>query len=172
MDIDAKGQCDFFGGGGQIVAGRRFDKSLENHERLVSEVKGILEGAGYSMASDVITCRGRRFTYFPKVQALSMFGTPRFDDLMINTGRGLFRIECHYQGRSGGTDSRVAIFLGNSKAKTDPTIHVFDGGGASDNKINWLKSEARKTKQIRGVFSVAEFQRFIDSGKPNKRREG
>jgi hypothetical protein len=97
----------------------------------------------------------------------SIYETPRKCDFFV-INREKFPddliVECKWQQRAGSVDEKYPLLLFNILKTGIPTIVLMDGGGYREAARKWLREQVHPKGALIGVFSMAEFQRFVNNG--------
>ena len=90
----------------------------------------------------------------------------KVDFLVIN--KDLFSddliIECKWQQVGGSVDEKYPFLVFNIIKTGVPTVILIDGDGYRPMALKFLKDEVADAKALRGVWTMAEFQKEINNG--------
>jgi hypothetical protein len=91
----------------------------------------------------------------------NMYGSNAYGEFVLYLfGKGVFRIECRYQGVPGSAQDKLPKLLGDcSCMQEQDVIIVLEGNGFTVNAKNWIKTSAKAVQHKHiSVKALAEFK--------------
>lgn len=98
----------------------------------------------------------------------SIYDTDQYCDFIVYDSRkhpDKLSIEAKWQQSAGSVDEKYPYLILNTQRRLHKTIVVLDGGGYKAGAEQWIRSQANPRGQLIAVYSMAEFQKYANSGK-------
>lgn len=146
-----------------------------NGQQLENMINNHLRAIGLTYVTNTEFDFKRKNTYTTQLQigSLSILGKKIRVDFVISSipqfKQGLI-IESKWQQVPGSVDEKYPYLIENILIKYPvPTLLVLDGGGYTDNLLQYLKS--KRNGKFLNVFSMFEFQKWGNTLKVNLERK-